>query len=127
MPANRGKTTNMSNIRNTEHYFGGCPHCGDTQGYLNVRGNHWFVCDAHRTKWCVGYNLFSDWKDEDPEVWTANTSRLMSYSEVEPLPMESQPSEVEQALGLKAGQLARQGLDIDLADICRHSKRVAST
>ena len=24
----------------TEHYFGGCPHCGETDGYVNDGRDH---------------------------------------------------------------------------------------
>lgn len=72
---------------NREHYFGGCPECGNSDGYLNIGGNHWFSCDAHRTRWCAGYNLFSDWRCEAPEIWDANEASLSDYRVVEPLPM----------------------------------------
>jgi hypothetical protein len=45
-------------------YFGLCPTCHKTDGYLNVGRSHWFVCDEHRTKWCAGANLFSSWREE---------------------------------------------------------------
>jgi hypothetical protein len=50
--------------RNSEHYFGGCPECGDTDGYTNVGRSHWFFCKQHKTTWCAGANLFSDWREE---------------------------------------------------------------
>src|ERR1700733_15172311 len=53
-------------------YFGGCPHCGANHGFLNVRAEHWIVCDAHKLKWCVGSNLFSSWKDENERIWRRN-------------------------------------------------------
>ena len=40
--------------RASEHYFGGCPECGNTDGYMNVGSEHWFVCDVHRIKWFIG-------------------------------------------------------------------------
>jgi hypothetical protein len=39
---------------NRDHHFGACPECGGTDGYINVRKSHWFPCDTHRTRWCVG-------------------------------------------------------------------------
>lgn len=51
----------------TDEYFGGCPHCGQNDGYINSGPDHWFVCDQHKTKWCAGSNLFSSWHDEDEE------------------------------------------------------------
>jgi hypothetical protein len=48
-------------------YFGLCPHCRNTDGYFNAGSSHWFVCDEHKTRWFVGCNLFSSWKDETKE------------------------------------------------------------
>ena len=47
-----------------ENYFGVCPECGKTDGYINVGRDHWFYCKEHKLRWNVGSNLFSDWKDE---------------------------------------------------------------
>ena len=66
-------------------YFGGCPECGRTKGYMNVGRSQWFVCDTHRTRWCVGMNLFSSWRDESEDEWRRNAVRLEGYREVEPL------------------------------------------
>src|SRR5277367_1821432 len=76
----------MSDAITVTDYFGGCPHCGANHGFLNVRAEHWIVCDAHQVKWCVGSNLFSSWKDENERIWRRNTERLLGYSKVEPLP-----------------------------------------
>jgi hypothetical protein len=69
----------------TDHYFGGCPQCGDTDGMRNVGRDHWYFCAAHRTKWTVGANLFSGWRDENPAIWAANARWLEKFSEVEPV------------------------------------------
>jgi hypothetical protein len=66
-------------------YFGACPVCGRTDGYMNVGGNHWFVCDEHKTAWPIGYNLFSSWEDETPEIWAENERRLACFSVVQPI------------------------------------------
>ena len=66
-------------------YFGGCPKCRKTDGYMNVHKTHWFVCDAHMTKWCIGYGLFSCWEEENEGIWTANAKKLEAYTEVEPV------------------------------------------
>lgn len=68
-----------------ENYFGGCPECGGTNGFVNVGANHWFVCDEHRTKWCCGTNLFSHWREEDEAEWLRNANLLSGYREVMPL------------------------------------------
>jgi hypothetical protein len=44
------------------------------------------VCHAHKTKWCVGANLFSTWHNENEQTWAENAQRLRGYTEVEPLP-----------------------------------------
>ncbi len=56
----------------TTHPFGGCPGCGNTDGYLNVGPDHWFFCHRHKTKWRAGSNLFSGWRDENEETWLRN-------------------------------------------------------
>jgi len=76
----------MSDAITVTDYFGGCPHCGANHGFLNVRAEHWIVCDAHQVKWCVGSNLFSSWKDENERIWRRNAEKLLGYSKVEPLP-----------------------------------------
>ncbi len=48
----------------TDDYFGTCPDCGDHDGYLSVGSGHWFYCRTHRTRWFIGSNLFSAWRDE---------------------------------------------------------------
>ena len=69
----------------TEHYFGGCPHCGDQDGFLNDGPDHWFVCDRHKTKWYVGSNLFSSWQDEDEETRKHNRFKLSEYMTAKPV------------------------------------------
>jgi hypothetical protein len=53
---------------------------------MNVRSAHFIVCDTHKVAWCIGSNLFSDWRDEDAAVWEANVAKLEHYAGVEPLP-----------------------------------------
>ncbi len=59
----------MTTESSTQHddYFGVCPECGDYDGYANVGRSHWFYCTKHKTKWCVGSNLFSDWREQTQE------------------------------------------------------------
>ena len=76
-------------VFNRKHYFGGCPYCGDTSGYLNVGRGHIFVCDEHKTAWPIGSNLFSSWREENEEIWENNKNLLdREYKFVEPLPYE---------------------------------------
>ncbi len=43
------------------------------------------MCHRHKTKWHVGSNLFSGWRDEIEEVWRLNRFRLAEYMTVEPV------------------------------------------
>lgn len=63
--------------------YGVCPECGKTDGFLNVGRDHWFLCAAHKTKWCVGSNLFSAWREESNKDWQAHARYLESFREVE--------------------------------------------
>lgn len=85
-PAVRSAFERAAPLPKVDNYFGGCPHCGRTDGYLNIRSDHWFICDAHRTKWLIGSNLFSDWRQEAEADWRTNADKLNGYREVEPLP-----------------------------------------
>ena len=69
----------------TIDYFGGCPKCGRHDGYLNVGSEHWFYCERHRTKRCVGSNLFSSWREQDEASFLRNARELSAYSEVKAL------------------------------------------
>lgn len=69
----------------TDEYFGGCPTCGKTDGYLNIGRDHWFVCDAHSAKWCIGSNLFSSWREQSEASWQENAKKLAGYQEVAPI------------------------------------------
>jgi len=66
-------------------YWGGCPKCRKNDGCFSVGPEHWYVCHKHKTKWHVGSNLFSSWKELSNEQHALNDMRLMSYKEVEPL------------------------------------------
>ena len=78
--SNDGITT----LPRVDNHFGGCPTCHKTDGFLNIGRDHWFVCHRHRTKWCVGSNLFSGWREQDEQHWQANRYRLAGYREVKP-------------------------------------------
>jgi hypothetical protein len=52
--------------------------------YLNIGAGHWFFCDVHKIKWCVGYNLLSSWLNETEEDWERNSRKLEDYAEREP-------------------------------------------
>ena len=69
----------------TDEYFGGCPECGKSSGYLNVRGSHYGTCADHRVYWPIGYNLFSLWREEAEDEWRQNAALLLTYCEVKPI------------------------------------------
>jgi hypothetical protein len=66
-------------------YWGGCPRCGKNDGCVTVGREHFYVCDEHRVRWCVGANLFSSWREMSEEDHRKNWKRLSSYRDVEPL------------------------------------------
>ena len=74
----------MKDLQHEPDYFGGCPECGQTGQCMNVNRDHWFVCDEHKTKWWVGSNLFSCWRDEDEAIWKKNSEKLLGYIDVRP-------------------------------------------
>ncbi len=79
----------------TTHPFGGCPGCGNhdgwhadrwhADGYLNDERGHWFFCHRHKTRWRAGSNLFSGWRDENEGTWFRNKCRLCRYMTVKPV------------------------------------------
>ena len=81
-----GEVVRLANYKvETNEYFGGCPHCGKNDGYLNVGREHWFVCHQHRATWWAGSNLFSAWRDETEDDWRKNEGRMHDYEVVEPI------------------------------------------
>jgi len=66
-------------------YFGGCPTCGGNDGCVTDSARkHWYYCRTHRTKWCIGRNLFSV-HDLSQRDLLANSYRLRHYEIVEPI------------------------------------------
>jgi hypothetical protein len=76
-------------MKDYENYFGGCPKCGGTDGFTNVGRSHWCYCQDHKTRWCIGANLFSNWRDETEDEQRAayNKIGLGEFEEVESLAM----------------------------------------
>ncbi len=73
----------MQDLKHEPSHFGGCPECGQDDGYMNVRQDHWCVCDEHKTKWWAGSNLFSCWREESEGIWKNNVKKLADYINVE--------------------------------------------
>jgi hypothetical protein len=69
-----------------DDYFGSCPICHKTDGYANAGRSHRFFCKEHKTSWCVGSNLFSDWhhqtEEEQRRIW--NEIGLADFQNVKP-------------------------------------------
>jgi hypothetical protein len=74
-----------ANARADAAYFGGCPRCGSTDGYVNAGCGHWFVCNAHRVKWFVGSNLFSSVHDQTEADQRAVWAPVEDFATVEPV------------------------------------------
>ncbi len=65
-------------------YFGSCPKCHQGGAYLNDGPEHWNICESCKTKWLIGWNLFSSWKDETEADWEKNRGTLAALCEVRP-------------------------------------------
>lgn len=63
--------------------FGGCPYCGRLDYFFNVGRDHWCTCETHKTKWHIGENIFSSWRNETDADWTRNSYRLCNYRKVD--------------------------------------------
>ena len=50
-----------------DNYWGACPDCHRTDGYINIGREHWFYCMEHKSCWYIGWNLFSSWRDQTEE------------------------------------------------------------
>ncbi len=72
-------------IANANPYDGSCPHCGDADVMFNIGPDHWVVCHAHKTKWRIGSNLYSSWRDQTEADWTRNSYLLSTYMTVKPI------------------------------------------
>jgi hypothetical protein len=87
---------NADNPKNIA-YFGVCPQCHRTDGYICVGVNKddqeigkiaVLLCRAHKTCWSAGYKTFSSWRDETVEEQTALQSALgfwTDYEKVKPV------------------------------------------
>lgn len=73
----------------TEEYYGGCPKCGHTDGYISSgRGWHgwsWFVCDKHNVKWESAYGPWGSSKRLTDGEIELGRALLTTYREVKPI------------------------------------------
>ena len=69
-----------------EGYFGLCPTCKKTDGYVNVGRSHWFICEEHRVRWCIGANVFSSWHYETESEQRSHCEKIGfdTFTEVKP-------------------------------------------
>lgn len=66
-------------VTTDDNYFGVCPECGKSDGFLNVGRNHFFVCHEHKVCWFVGSNLFRCWREQDDKTFRQNEELLKTY------------------------------------------------
>jgi len=68
-------------------YFGRCPLCNNTDGYVNVESSHWFFCSERKVMWCAGANVFSSWQNETEEEQKRNWDQLGldKYEQIQPV------------------------------------------
>jgi hypothetical protein len=58
---------NNETMMNVDSPWGVCPYCLATDGYINIGRSHWFFCIEHKVRWCVGSNLFGNWREQTLE------------------------------------------------------------
>ncbi len=63
--------TSEQNTKPEHSYFGVCPYCLKTDGYISIGRGQWFYCSEHKVCWFVGSNLFSWPFDESWEEMIA--------------------------------------------------------
>lgn len=83
-PPSATDTRNEATRQSDDAYFGTCPQCGKSDGFMNDGADHWGVCVAHGVKWYVGSNLFSGWRDEPEEQRERNRARLATLTDCSP-------------------------------------------
>lgn len=76
-------STQDADVNKSDDYFGVCPECNESDGYLNIGRDHWGICHKHKTKWNIGSNLFSSWHDQTEEEFKKNAELLSNYREVD--------------------------------------------
>jgi hypothetical protein len=98
-------TNNIVTLPCMDLCFGNCPQCHKTHGGYCIGPDHWYVCHTHHTKWCIGSNLFSSWRDMSEQQLLANTHMLAGYREVTPW----LPNDVKERLEreFRANRIAR--------------------
>ncbi len=65
-------------MKHEDGYWGNCPICHLTDGFLHIGRADVCACHEHKLAWVIGDNLFSGWRDETEEDWESDR-RLLSY------------------------------------------------
>lgn len=79
-----GEVVSLLDRRERVVRFGICPCCHRARGPIHIRGSAWFVCDVHRLKWNVGWDVFPEWRNEDEATWMANSRTLDHFATAAP-------------------------------------------
>lgn len=87
----------------SSYHHGGCPECGSGGDLVHVGRQQWLVCHEHRLAWLIGENLYSGWRDLQPEQHEANRLMIESYTVIE----DATPANLCLACGQAAGQHER--------------------
>jgi hypothetical protein len=76
---------------------------------INVGRIHWMICETHKTKWWLGSNLLSSWRDqtEDEQRAIYDAKGVGTFDEVEPY--HPPPTEVE--IAERAEAKAKQAVE----------------
>ena len=62
--------------------LGHCSVCGGNDGSFNIGRKNYFYCKKHRKCWCIGENIFSDWREENEEIWEKNFKKYSKYERI---------------------------------------------
>jgi hypothetical protein len=93
-------------IQNFKDHFGTCPHCHDYSDIINIGRSHWMICETHKTKWWLGSNLFSSWRDqtEDEQRAIYDAKGIDTFDEVKPCYPAPTDAEIAERAEAKAKQ-----------------------
>ena len=107
--------TKSSEEDRPDDYFGLCPRCHSTDGYVNFGRDHWFTCNTHRVRWWSGGNVFSSWKYESVEEQRKTRAKYGDYEEVEPyFYLDSQATEPVAETSVELEGRKKEDGDLDL-------------
>lgn len=82
----------------TSDYDGLCPHCQDSDGYLNIGKLQLGVCHEHKVYWRIGENAYESWRGESEKRFRRNEALLNTYERVEPFRYPAEQGVAEPSL-----------------------------